>query len=78
MQDYHYNYIKNKYGDRAEMLLTDTDSFMHKIEAEIVDGDFPKEKELFEFSNYCKDSKYYNNAKNLFLVKIKDETSEYL
>ena len=78
MQDYHYNYIKNKYGDRAEMLLTDTDSLMHKIEVDIADGDFPKEKELFEFSNYRKDSKYYNNAKNLFVVKKKDETSEYL
>ena len=36
MQHFHYNYIKNKYDDKAEMLLTDTDSLMYKIEADNV------------------------------------------
>ena len=34
--DVHYNYIKNKYGNKAEMLLTDTGSLMYRIETENV------------------------------------------
>ena len=72
MQDFHYNYIKNKYGDKAGMLLTDTDSIMYKIEAENFYEDINKDKELFDFSNYPKDSKYYNNVNDLVVDKMKD------
>ena len=55
MQDFHRNCIKNIYGGKAEMLLTDTDSLMYKIEIENVYEDFYKSKELFDFRNYSKD-----------------------
>ena len=53
MQDFQYIYIKNNYGDKAKILLTDFDSLMYKM--------FMKtSKELLDFSNYPKDSKCYN------------------
>ena len=74
MQDFHYNNIKNKYGDKVHILLTDTDSLIYKIEAENVYEDFYKDKELFELSNYPKVLRYYIYVNNLVIGKIKDET----
>lgn len=46
MYDFHYNYMKEKYGDKAHLLFTDTDSLAYEI-----DGDVER---LFDTSNYPK------------------------
>ena len=38
MYDFHYNYIKKKYNDKAKLLFTDTDSLTHEIETEEIFG----------------------------------------
>ena len=74
MQNFLYNYIKNKCGDED----TDTDSLMYKIVSENAYEDFYNGKELFDFNNYPVDFKYYNNANNLVVSKMKDETCSVL
>ena len=44
------------------MLLTDTDSLKYKIETENVFEDSYNHKELFDFSSYPKNSKFYNGV----------------
>ena len=40
MYEVHYQYIKERYGDRAKLLFTDTDSLTYEIETEDVYQDF--------------------------------------
>ena len=76
MEDFYYNFIKDKFADKAEMLLTDNDSLMYKIEVEIFSEDFYKDKELFDLFVYPKDSKFCNNTNNLVVNKMEDETCD--
>ena len=52
MYDFHHNYIKKKYNDRARLMFTDTDSLTYQIEAEDVYKDFRNDKEMFDNSDY--------------------------
>jgi len=40
MYDFHHNYIKSKYRDKAKLLFTDTDSLTYKIKTDDVYQDF--------------------------------------
>ena len=56
MYDFHYNYIKRKYGDKAKRLLTDTDSTMHEIQTKNFYKDISVDvKHRFDTSNYPPD-----------------------
>ena len=53
MYDFHYNYIKKKYGDKAKLLFTDTDSFLYEIQTEDVYKDISEDvKDRFDTSDY--------------------------
>ena len=55
MYDFHYNYIKPKYDDRAKLLFTDTDSLAYEIETEDFYRDISSDvKSKFDTSNYPK------------------------
>ena len=72
--EFYYDYIKNKYGNNARLVFTDTDSLMYEIKTEDVYEDFSKDKEMFDFSNYSVKSKYYDDSNKLVADRMKDET----
>ena len=55
------------------MLFTDTDSLAYEIKSENVYEEFYKWKDLFDFSNYSKDSRFYDENNKKFIGKMKDE-----
>ena len=75
MYDFNYNYIKKKYGDRAKLLFTDTDSLTYEIAAEDVYQDFWHDKDKFDNSDYPENSPYYDKTNKKVIGKFEDEAS---
>ena len=71
MYDFHYNFIKKNFD--AELLFTNTDSLAYEIRIENVYEEFFKWKHLFNFSNYSKDLKFYDDSNEKVIGKMKDE-----
>ena len=72
MYDFHHNFIK-KYFD-AKLLFTDTYSLTYEIKSKNVYEEFYKWKDLFDFSNYSKDSKFFDETNKKVIGKMKDES----
>ena len=63
------------------MLFTDTDSLTYEIKSENVYEEFFKCKNLFDFSNFSKDSKFFNETNKIKPIlrnfKISQSTFSY-
>ena len=56
MYDFHYNYIKKMYNDKAKLLYTDTDSLLYEIQTDDFYADISNDVESrFDTSEYPKD-----------------------
>ena len=73
MYDFHYNYIKKKYDNRARLLFTDTDSLTYEIEVEDVYKDFWNDKDMFDNSDYPESSPYYCNVNKKIIEKFNNQ-----
>ena len=69
MHEFHYDYIKNKYGNSPRLLFTDTDILMYEIKNEDIYEYFRRDKEMFDFSNYSTKLKYYDDSNKSLIVK---------
>ena len=78
MFDFHYNYIKPKYGNKAKLLFTDTDSFMYEIQTEDFYNDISGDvRDRFDTSDYPENhpSGIPTGINKKVLGMFKDETA---
>ena len=72
MYQFHYDYVIKTF-DNVKLLFTDTDSLVYEIKnGNVYDQSF-KDKELFDFSGYDKNSIYYDDSNKKKVGKMKDE-----
>ena len=71
LYEFHYKYIKSKFD--AKLLFTDTGSLVYGIKTKDVYEDFYQNKNLFHFSDYPLDSKFFDPANKKVIGKLKDE-----
>ena len=73
MYSFHYDHMKESYGDKAELLFTDTDSLCYAVEVDDWYQEMSKHRHLFDTSNYDKDHCLYSVKNCKVLGKMKDE-----
>ena len=76
MYDFHYNVIKRKYGEKAKLLFTDTDSLCYHIETEDVYKDMLDDKDLYDFADFPKHHFLHDKTNAKVLGKFKYECIE--
>ena len=65
------NYIKDRYGKKARLLFTDTDSLLYEIEVSNVYEDFYGNKDMFDESP--DNVKFYDATNKNLIGKMKHE-----
>ena len=74
MYKFHYDYVKPKWGDRATLLFTDTDSLCYEIKTddfyEDISGDI---NEWYDTSNYDEDHPLFSKKNKKVVGFMKDE-----
>ena len=66
MYTFHYRHIVPKYGDKAKLLFTDTDSLTYEIKTRDIYEDMMNDKHLFDASDNPPDHPLYSIQKKKF------------
>ena len=72
MYQFHYDYVLKTF-DNVKSLFTNTDSLVYENKDKNVYEQCFKDRELFDFSGYSKDSIYFDDSNKKKLGKMKDE-----
>ena len=73
MYMFHYLHILAKYGNKARLLFSDTDSVCYVIETDDLSEDMHEDIHLFDTSNYPKDHFLYSEERKKAVGYFKDE-----
>ncbi len=74
MYRFHYDYVKPKWGDKAALLFTDTDSLCYEIQTDDFCEDIKDDAfEWFDTSNYEKDHPLFSEKSKKQVRFMKDE-----
>ena len=74
MYEFHYKYIKSK--SDAKLLFPDTDSLVYEVKTGDVYEDFYGDKNVFGFSDYPLNSKFFDPVNKKVIDKMKHEFKE--
>ena len=74
MYEFHYSHIKSTYGNRAVLLMTDSDCLVYSTETDILYNDMCHNLSLFDTSEY---HPVYSTINRKVLGKMKDEMKGY-
>ena len=75
MYDFHYNTIKKRYGEKAKLLMTDTDSLEYHIHTEDLYKDMSEDLSRYDTSAYPKDHPIFSEKNKKVVGKFKDESN---
>lgn len=78
MYHFHYNVMKKHFGDKIQLLYTDTDSLLYEIHCEDVYDELQEIQQkdaVFDFSNYPKSHRLYDASGKKVPGLFKDETA---
>ncbi|XP_030767535.1 uncharacterized protein LOC115891247 [Sitophilus oryzae] len=73
MYDFLYSYIKPKYGNKASLLYTDTDSLILQIQTDNFYDDMRENLDRFDTSNYSQNNPHDIPVNSSVLGRMKDE-----
>ena len=75
MYQFHYQYIKHKYAEWAQLLFTDTDSLCYQVNTEDFYHDIQPDLDLFDTADYPSYHTLHSTVNKEVIDKFKDETA---
>ena len=77
MYNFHYNHLKSMYGNRAVLLMIDTDSLVYSIKTDNLYDDMCHHLNFYDTSEYPNNHPAYSTINIKVLRKMKDEMKGY-